>query len=238
MNTSNTMIVKKKHRFSKFALAVKTAAVMLGLTAALQTVPVHADVVYKAKEGDTFYSIALNRGINLQKLMNANPNIKPTNIYGGLSIKIPSSSSASVTASASASPIKITSASMIPSLNVFADKKVVEAWGKYFDYTKVMNVKATAYSSDPSENGWGPVDYFGNKLKLGTIAVDPKVIPMGTKVLVTEHTHAGLPKNAYVATATDQGSAIKGNKIDIFIPGSKASVNTFGIQNVKLYILN
>lgn len=51
-----------------------------------------------------------------------------------------------------------------------------------------MNVKATAYSADPSENGgWGAVDYFGNDLELGTIAVDPSVIPLGTKVLVTGH---------------------------------------------------
>ena len=74
--------------------------------------------------------------------------------------------------------------------------------------------KSNAYSPAASENGkWGAVDYFGNPLKLGTIAVDPKLIPMGTKVLVTGHSHPGLPKKAFVATAMDQGSAIKGTEL-------------------------
>ena len=38
------------------------------------------------------------------------------------------------------------------SLDVNADNKVVQAWGKTFDYSKAVNVKATAYSADPSEN--------------------------------------------------------------------------------------
>lgn len=99
-------------------------------------------------------------------------------------------------------------------------------------------MKATAYSAAASENGgWGPVDYFGNPLELGTIAVDPSVIPLGTKVLVTGHSHPGLPKQAFVATARDIGGAIKGKRIDIFIPGSQKSVSTFGFQDVELYIL-
>ncbi|WKL02381.1 3D domain-containing protein [Paenibacillus amylolyticus] len=123
-------------------------------------------------------------------------------------------------------------------MDVNTDNKVVQAWGKTFDYSKAVNVKATAYSADPSENGgWGAVDYFGNDLELGTIAVDPSVIPLGTKVLVTGHSHPGLPKQAFVATARDVGGAIKGHRIDIFIPGSKQSVSTFGFQDIELYIL-
>ncbi|MNJ53747.1 Cell wall-binding protein YocH precursor [compost metagenome] len=80
-------------------------------------------------------------------------------------------------------------------------------------------------------------DYYGNPLKLGTIAVDPNVIPMGTKVLVTGHSHPDLPKDSFVATAMDQGSAIKGNRIDIFIPASPQKVSQFGFQDVKLYVL-
>ncbi|GJM69412.1 hypothetical protein HMSSN036_16280 [Paenibacillus macerans] len=63
------------------------------------------------------------------------------------------------------------------------------------------------------------------------------MIPMGTKVLVTGYNHDGLPKQAFVATASDQGGAIKGNRIDIFIPGSVKSVESFGFQEVTLYVL-
>lgn len=82
------------------------------------------------------------------------------------------------------------------------------------------------------------MDYYGNPLKLGTIAVDPNVIPMGTKVLVTGYSHPGLPDHSFVAVARDQGSAITGKRIDIFIPGNKSFVNDFGFQNVKLYVID
>lgn len=126
----------------------------------------------------------------------------------------------------------------VSKLNVVSEEVVV-AWGKTFTYSNTLQVKASAYSKAASENGkWGAVDYLGNPLKLGTIAVDPKIIPMGTKVLVTGHSHDGLPDQAFVATATDQGGGIKGNRIDIFIPGSRSFVKTFGYQDVKLYVLD
>ncbi|MEF2967221.1 3D domain-containing protein [Paenibacillus sp. M1] len=220
----------------KWARAVKAAIIAIGLAGALQAVPAHADSVHKAKEGDTFYLLAKEYGVNLDKLMSANPSIKANNIYAGLDIVIPGAQSNAMVMKASASPSK--AAEILPTFKVSSVDKVVEAWGKTFNYSKTINVKATAYSSAASENGgWGPVDYFGNPLKLGTIAVDPSVIPMGTKVLVTGHSHANLPKNAFVATATDQGGAIKGNRIDIFIPGSQATVNQFGFQDVTLYVI-
>ncbi|MNW05825.1 Cell wall-binding protein YocH precursor [compost metagenome] len=57
-------------------------------------------------------------------------------------------------------------------------------------------------------------------------------------MLVTGYSHPGLPKQAFVATALDTGSAIKGNRIDIFIPGSQSFVSEFGFQNVELYLIN
>ncbi|CAM2780292.1 3D domain-containing protein [Paenibacillus sediminis] len=211
----------------KIKKTVSVMAAMLGIAMALQTAPAHAESIYKAKEGDTFYSLSKKFHVNLNTLMKANPKIKPTNIYAGLKIVIPTSSKPATIKAASTGSAKIIS----------ANSHVVQAWGKTFNYSKIINVTATAYSSDNSENGWGPVDYFGNPLKLGTIAVDPKVIPLGTKVLVTGYSHPNLPKTAFVAVASDTGSAIKGNRIDIFIPGSKATVNEFGFQDVKLYVI-
>lgn len=112
------------------------------------------------------------------------------------------------------------------------------ASGKTVNYSKMVNMKATAYSGDPSENGpWGGVDSFGNKLTLGTIAVDPKVIPLGSTVYITGYSFPGLPAKGMIAKAVDTGSAIKGNKIDIYIPGSKKHVNNFGVQQIQLYVL-
>lgn len=117
-------------------------------------------------------------------------------------------------------------------------KTITTTSGNTVSYSKMLSMKATAYSSDPAENGgWGPVDYFGNPLKLGTVAVDPNVIPLHSKLYIVGYDAAGLPAGGMMATATDIGGAIKGNKIDIFIPGSKQQVSNFGIQNVKVYVL-
>jgi 3D (Asp-Asp-Asp) domain-containing protein len=227
--------MKKQHTWT-FKRIMGTAIITAGLFGAMQTVPALADSLHTAKDGDTFYTLSKQYGVPMDKLISANPTVKATNIYDGLSITIPDNNS--TTAAPEVKAESTDNAVMLPTLNVFSDQKVVEAWGKSFNYSKTINVKASAYSSAASENGgYGAVDYYGNPLKLGTIAVDPKVIPLGTKVLVTGHDHAGLPKNSFVATATDIGGAIKGNRIDIFIPGSKSFVNQFGYQDVKLFVL-
>ncbi|MBM7567395.1 3D domain-containing protein [Paenibacillus sacheonensis] len=114
----------------------------------------------------------------------------------------------------------------------------VSVKGKSYVYTDVVQAKASAYTAAPEENGWGAVDYFGNPLKLGTIAVDPDVIPMGSKVYVTGYDFNGLPSGGMIAVASDQGSAINGNRIDIFVPQSRKDASSFGFQYVKVFILD
>lgn len=60
-----------------------------------------------------------------------------------------------------------------------------------------------------------------------TIAVDPKVIPLGSKVYI--------PGYGY-AIASDTGGAIKGDKIDLYMNSESACLN-FGRQTVKLYVV-
>jgi uncharacterized protein YabE (DUF348 family) len=59
------------------------------------------------------------------------------------------------------------------------------------------------------------------------IAVDPSVIPLGTKVYVEGYGYA---------VAADTGSAIKGNKIDVFFP-TKSQAYRWGNRTVKIKIL-
>ncbi|PGY07734.1 3D domain-containing protein, partial [Bacillus sp. AFS031507] len=60
------------------------------------------------------------------------------------------------------------------------------------------------------------------------IAVDPSVIPLGSKVYVEGYGEA---------TAADTGGAIKGNRIDVFIPAEQDAIN-FGVKQLKVTILN
>ncbi len=87
--------------------------------------------------------------------------------------------------------------------------------------SKTLNVKAYAYTGDG-------ITATGTVPKYGTIAVDPSVIPYGTKVYIKE-----LDK---VFTAEDCGGAIKGNTIDIFMPTEK-NCNDWGIRNITIEIL-
>lgn len=220
-----------KH-FKHFGQTMKFAVLAAAITGLAQTGGVaDAASLHTAQEGDTFFLLAQRYGVSVDELTKANPDIAPKNIYAGLQIKVPGDKS--VKAASDSEPQLLTEKA---SAN---DEQTIEAWGKTFNYSKKVDVKATAYSAAMDENGkWGAVDYYGNPLKLGTIAVDPNVIPMGTKVLVTGYSHPGLPDHSFVAVARDKGSAIIGKRIDIFIPGSKSFVNEFGFQNVKLYVLD
>ncbi|MFJ7747413.1 LysM peptidoglycan-binding domain-containing protein [Peribacillus sp. NPDC097295] len=95
---------------------------------------------------------------------------------------------------------------------------------------KEMTVRATAYTADCQ--GCSGVTATGVDLKANpnekVISVDPSVIPLGTKVYVEGYGYA---------TAADTGSAIKGNKVDLFVPNKEDALN-WGVKNVNLKILN
>ncbi|MDU2197477.1 MAG: 3D domain-containing protein, partial [Peptostreptococcaceae bacterium] len=87
---------------------------------------------------------------------------------------------------------------------------------------KHMSVVATAYTGDS-------ITSTGKKPKWGTIAVDPKVIPYGTKVYIPQFNKTFI--------AEDCGGAIKGNKIDIFM-NDESSVYNWGRKTIDIYIVN
>jgi 3D (Asp-Asp-Asp) domain-containing protein len=211
-------------------LGTRSAALVFGAALMLPALSAHAESAYTAKDDDTLWMLSKQMGVPLRQLIDANPNVDPQNIYAGLKLVVPSNT---FKANSESSPT-ILARKTEP---VHPAQSVTTTTGQSLSFTKVMNVKATAYSDAAEENGWGPVDYFGNPLKLGTIAVDPNVIPFGTKVYITGYDFEGLPTGGLVATATDKGSAIKGNRIDIFVPGSRSFVSGFGLQRVKVYVL-
>ena len=90
-------------------------------------------------------------------------------------------------------------------------------------------VTATAYSHEESSTGMTAMGYnikANPNMKL--IAVDPSVIPLGSRVWVEGYGEA---------IAGDTGGAIKGHKIDVLMP-SGADARGWGRKTVKLVILN
>lgn len=69
------------------------------------------------------------------------------------------------------------------------------------------------------------------------IAVDPNVIPLGSKVRLT-FDEPSMQKYNGIYTAVDTGGAIKGNRIDLFMgEGSHAECMDFGRREAKLVLL-
>lgn len=100
-----------------------------------------------------------------------------------------------------------------------------------YKYSKKITMTATAYSTSASENGGYTVSAMGNPLKYGVVAVDPNVIPLGSKVYVTA---ADGSWTYGVASAEDTGGAIKGNKIDLCYP---SNATAFGRRSCVVYVL-
>lgn len=114
--------------------------------------------------------------------------------------------------------------------------------GQVLRYNKMISVSASAYTADHNPLKGGPDDPWlgltstGQKAVAGvTIAVDPRVIPMGSRVYV-EGVDATGKKYSGIYTAMDTGSAIKGNKIDIFMD-TYQQASAFGRRKMLVYIL-
>jgi len=84
-----------------------------------------------------------------------------------------------------------------------------------------MSVVSTAYYT-------GSITATGTKTRWGVIAVDPRIIPYGTKVYI--------PQFDQVFVAEDTGGAIKGNKIDIYMNDRSSAIN-WGRRTIDIYVL-
>jgi 3D (Asp-Asp-Asp) domain-containing protein len=102
----------------------------------------------------------------------------------------------------------------------------------------VFHMLATAYGPSMRDNyPYGPVDYFGQPLEPGMVAVDPSVIPLKTYLYVTGYTDRHLPSGGFLGRAMDTGGAIRGDRIDIFMDAGSQTVSNFGIEPVTVYEL-
>jgi len=113
---------------------------------------------------------------------------------------------------------------------VAAASGVTDSRGASISYSKVMPVMATAYSEEECGGlmTFSGVNAVWDPNGWSTIAVDPSIIPLGTKVYVEGYGYA---------IAQDTGSAIIGNHIDCFFY-TNADMNAWGTRTVNVYILN
>jgi len=113
---------------------------------------------------------------------------------------------------------------------MIGDSIIITPDGKVLNYTKCDTFKATAYCR---EEVGGQITALGTPTRVGAIAVDPKVIPYGTKMFIISQ------DGKYVygeAVAEDCGGAIKGNRIDLFYE-TMPECSRFGVRNCDVYFL-
>ncbi|MGN1031183.1 MAG: 3D domain-containing protein [Butyricicoccaceae bacterium] len=87
--------------------------------------------------------------------------------------------------------------------------------------SRVITMEATAYSG-------GGTTASGMAAAVGRVAVDPRVIPLGTRLYISGYGYC---------VAADTGGAIKGNRVDLYFNSNSQCIQ-FGRRQVKVYVLS
>jgi len=118
----------------------------------------------------------------------------------------------------------------LSTMPTFGEGTITLPSGEVLTYTHKEVFRATAYC--PADVG-GQVTALGTPTRVGAIAVDPSVIPYGTKMFIVSQDGQYIYG---VAVAEDCGKSIKGNRIDLFYETDSECVK-FGIRDCDVYFL-
>jgi 3D (Asp-Asp-Asp) domain-containing protein len=87
---------------------------------------------------------------------------------------------------------------------------------------KTMRLSATAYCLSGKTSS-------GERARVGTVAADPRVLPIGTVIRIRPH------RGLY--TVLDTGSGLKGRELDIYMPSCRKA-RAFGRRTVRVEIVS
>ena len=114
---------------------------------------------------------------------------------------------------------------------VIADGYITLPTGEVLTYTDTATVRATAYTH--TDKGCDFVTSTGTTVHWGTVAVDPRYIPYGTRMFIV----ASDGSYVYgVAVAEDCGGDIKGDRMDLYMPTYEQCIQ-FGRRVCTIYYL-
>ncbi|USK68618.1 LysM peptidoglycan-binding and 3D domain-containing protein [Peribacillus asahii] len=192
-----------------------------------ETLQIFQEVDYTVESGDTLSEIAHENDVSVNDLKSWN-GLNSDTIYPEQNLvmkpgvnKVEIANVESETKSEQAVPANIEEQEKTVSKSETTNQSDIE---------KEITVRATAYTADCQ--GCIGTTATGVDLKSNpdakVVAVDPSVIPLGSKVYVEGYGYA---------TAEDTGSAIKGNRVDVFIPNEQDALN-WGVKTVKVQVLD
>ena len=114
---------------------------------------------------------------------------------------------------------------------IIGSDTITTASGEVLTYTGTMSVLASAYTK--TDAGCDDYTATGTLARVGAIAVDPAMIPYGTRMFIVsddgEYVYG-------IATAEDCGGAIDGNRIDLYFD-TTAECFEFGLRDCTVYFL-
>lgn len=175
---------------------------------------------YKVQPGDTMWSVAQRHGISISQLKQWN-NLSSNTIYINQVLQVGGQATAQAKPSTPATTAPSTPSTSTPAPAPAQESKSV---------SKEITVEATAYTAYCA--GCSGITATGIDLRSNpnrkVIAVDPRVIPLGSRVYVEGYGEA---------IAGDTGGAIKGTRVDLFMASQSSALN-WGRKTVKLQILD
>jgi 3D (Asp-Asp-Asp) domain-containing protein len=95
---------------------------------------------------------------------------------------------------------------------------------------QTLQARLTGYTNQPPGNGaHGWLTRSGTPVRWGVVAVDPQVIPLGTRLMIE-----GFDT---VFVAEDTGGGVRGNHVDVYFPDYSTAIQ-FGVQYRAIAILD
>ncbi len=114
---------------------------------------------------------------------------------------------------------------------LIGDGVIVLPTGEVLTYTGSREFKATAYTH--TDAGCDRITATGTRVRVGTVAVDPSVIPYGTRMFIVTNDGQYIYG---IATAEDCGGAIQDNRIDLYFETTSECFK-FGRRTCTVYFL-
>ncbi|WP_318240715.1 3D domain-containing protein [Sporosarcina gallistercoris] len=195
-------------------------------------------LTYTVQPGDNLYRIAIAHAVPLQSLIEWN-GLASELIHPGDVLNVSVEAAGSTTnmkkmkQAVAAAPVTKQKSNAAPAAKQVVSTKtasVPKTVPASAETGRELTMTATAYTAYC--NGCSGTTKIGINLRANpnqkVIAVDPSIIPLGSRVWVEGYGEA---------VAGDTGGAIKGHKIDVFIPGLDSAM-AWGVKKVRVKILH
>jgi 3D (Asp-Asp-Asp) domain-containing protein len=212
-----------------YLLAILVACATLGSVTLTKTATAKSAgyTMIQVNQGDTLYHLAKKYRVSVEQLVDSNQISNPALIHVGEKLRIPSTDRG-ISKSVMSTRNELQ--------NTLVAKKNTNVGVPFTRGTVLGSFTLTAYTAGFESTGKKPGDRYygitssGVQVQDGvTVAVDPRVIPIGSRVYI---------EGIGYRVAQDVGGAIKGKRIDVYMSNLQTA-RLFGVKHrVRVELVN